>query len=153
MTVWKLTQEQKEKYKNTYIGYIKDYADEFTYDFIKEVVIDFKTLKLMIDQHVSEFKKKRHTYEMNDLIEYVYDKLNRVTLITQQQSLNEVKNFGHWDIDFCTITGTIYIDIDNNKSLELSEFVNGYTKDFSDPFEDLHVDVLEEIKTEYEKNI
>lgn len=151
MTVWKLTQKQKEKYKQTYLNYIRDY-EEFNYDFIKSVVVDFKTLKLMIDKNVREFKKTGLKNDLNALIEYIYNKLNRVSLITQQQTLNEVKNFGYWDIDFCDITGTIHIDKEN-VNLELSECVNGYTKDFSEPFEDLHADILEEIKTEYEKNI
>ena len=152
MTVWKLTEQQKEKYKNTYLNYIKDYEDEFTYDFIREVISDFKTLKKIIDVFVSEHKEKRPTSDLNDLIEYVYNKLNHIVSITQQQSLNEVKNFGHWDIDFNTITGTIHID-ETSIDLGLSEFVNGYPNEMCDAFEDLHVDVLEEIKTEYEKNI
>ena len=146
--MWKLTQKQKEKYKQTYLNYMKDYK-EFNYDFIKSVVVDFKTLKLMIDKNVQEFKKTGLKNDLNALIEHVYNKLNRVSLITQQQTLNEVKNFGYWDIDFCDITGTIHVD-EKNVNLELSEYVNGYTKDFSEPFEDLHADILEEIKIELE---
>lgn len=152
MAVWKLTKEQKEKYKNTYLDYMKNYPDEFTYDFIKGVIIDFKTIRLIVNENVLEFKKKHSTYDLNDLIEHVYNKLENVTLITQHQTLKDVKEFNFWDIDFCDITGTIHIDIEN-KNLELSEYVNGYTKViFSEPFEDLHVEVLEEILTDVKKN-
>lgn len=145
MTVWKLTQEQKEKYKKIYNNYIEEYAEEFTYDFIDEVVKNFNELKLTINQYVTDFKKKSDKYEINDLIDYVYSNLNRTLAVTQQQSLQEVKTFGHWDLDYYTITGTIHIDTEN-KILELSEFVNGYPNEMSDPFEDLHVDILNELR-------
>ena len=57
MTVYSITKEQKEKYKQTFLGYIKDYPNEFTTDFIREVISDFKTLKSVIDESILEFNK------------------------------------------------------------------------------------------------
>ena len=59
-----------------------------------------------------------------------------------------IKYFGAWDIDYGSITGTIHLDEETNQ-LELIEYVNGYPKEYEYPFEDLRVDVLEEVLGEY----
>ena len=147
MTVYSITKEQKEKYKQTFLGYIKDYPNEFTTDFIREVISDFKTLKSVIDESILEFNKLCPKGDFKDLIEHVYDRLRHTSCAITQQSLNEIKYFGAWDIDYDTITGTIHLDEETNQ-LELIEYVNGYPKEFEYPFEDLRVDVLEEILEE-----
>lgn len=147
--MWELTQKQKEKYKQTFLGYIKDYPNEFTIDFIREVISDFKTLKSVIDESILEFNKTSLKKDYKSLIEYVYNKLTHLSCVIHQQTLNEVQTFGVWDIDYGTITGTIHLD-EVNKQLELIEYVNGYPKEYEYPFEDLRIDVLEEIKTELE---
>ena len=148
MTVYSITKEQKEKYKQTFLGYIKDYPNEFTTDFIREVISDFKALKSVIDENILEFNKTSLKNDFNALIEHVYNKLRHISCAITQQSLNEIKHFGYWDIDYGTITGTIHLDEENNQ-LELIEYVNGYPKEFEHPFEDLRIDVLEEVLEEY----
>ena len=75
MTVYSITKEQKEKYKQTFLGYIKDYPNEFTTDFIREVISDFNALKSVIDESILEFNKTSTKSDFNALIEHVYDKL------------------------------------------------------------------------------
>lgn len=147
MTVYSITKEQKEKYKQTFLGYIKDYPNEFTTDFVREVISDFKALKSAIDESILEFNKTRLENDFKDLIEHVYNKLISMPSIINQQSLNEIKLFGHWDIDYGVITGTIHLDEETNQ-LELIEYINGYPKEYEYPFEDLRVDVLEEVLEE-----
>lgn len=147
MTVYSITKEQKEKYKQTFLGYIKDYPNEFTTDFVREVISDFKALKSAIDESILEFNKTSLKNDFKDLTEHVYNKLISMPSIINQQSLNEIKYFGAWDIDYGTITGTIHLDEETNQ-LELIEYVNGYPKECEYPFEDLRVDVLEEVLEE-----
>lgn len=147
MTVYSITKEQKEKYKQTFLGYIKDYPNEFTTDFIREVISDFKTLKSVIDESILEFNKTSLKNDFNALIEHVYDRLRHISCAITQQSLNEIKYFGAWDVDYGTITGTIHLDEETNQ-LELIEYINGYPKEYEYPFEDLRVDVLEEVLEE-----
>ena len=148
MTVYSITKEQKEKYKQTFLGYIKDYPNEFTIDFIREVISDFKTLKSVIDESILEFNKTSLKNDFKALTEHVYNKLRHLSCAEHQQTLNEVQTFGAWDIDYGTITGTIHLDELNNQ-LELIEYVNGYPKEYEYPFEDLRIDVLEEILKEH----
>lgn len=147
MTVYSITKEQKEKYKQTFLGYIKEYPNEFTIDFIREVINDFKTLKTVIEESISEFNKTSLKNDFKALTEHVYNKLRHLSCVVHQQTLNEVQTFGVWDIDYGVITGTIHLDETCNQ-LELIEYVNGYPQEYDYPFEDLRVDVLEEVLKE-----
>ena len=69
---------------------------------------------------------------------------NLVKGLYQHQTLKEVLENEHWDMDFGSITVTISINFVEQK-LELYEFVNGYTEQFTEPFEDLHIPVLQQI--------
>lgn len=135
MTVWFLTQEQKDKYKKTYESYINK---NFNKLFISEVISDFNALKKLIDYNIS----KCNSTDINEVIECVYNNLKRYSKISHCQSLNEVKNFGMWDINYGCITGTICI---RENKIELSEFINAYVDNEFEPYEDLHADILQEV--------
>lgn len=137
MAVWVLTKEEKEKYKQKYQSYMENYKS-FDRCFIDKVINDFNALKNTIDYNIS----KCHSADLNDLIEYVYNGLKRQLIVIHCQTLNEVKNFGFWDIDYGSITGTIYI---SENKIELSEIVSAYVDNEFEPYEDLHIEVLKEM--------
>lgn len=141
--VWELTKEQQEKYKNTYLKYMKEYED-FTENFIKEVIKDYNSINDLLNTFVTECKET----DFKKTIEYVYNSFvntsNLVKGLYQHQTLKEVLENEHWDMDFGSITVTISINFVEQK-LELYEFVNGYTEQFTEPFEDLYIPILKQI--------
>jgi hypothetical protein len=141
--VWELTKEQQEKYRNTYLKYMENYED-FTKDFIQEIIKDYNSLKDLLNTFVTECKET----DFKKTIEYVYNSFiheeSSTKGLNQIQTVKDVLEYEYWDMDFRSITATIYIDPEH-KTLSVSEFVNGYTEIFTEPFEDLYIPVLQQM--------
>lgn len=138
--MFKLTLEQQNKYKEMYLQWLQE--ENITIDDYKEFVADYTTIKNTVNAFIDEFYNTKLEKTKENIIEYVYNKLKHIICMRQQQKLEEVKHYEYWDIDFNTITITISI---NDNTLEVSNFFNGYPKNSDDIFEDIEINILEQI--------
>lgn len=95
---------------------------------IKQFVKDYDEIKQIIDEYATKY---------NNDVATVYKELDKVAGVTMQQPVNEVINFGFWDIDYNSLTITINID----NGIVLSNYFNGFDAKCSDPWEDIEIDV------------
>lgn len=115
---------------------------------IEHWLFDYGTFKDFLNGVVEKYQ---HLNTFETFLEQVYKTINKLSNVTSNQTLNEVVNFGYWDINFGSICATISIDKENF-IIKLSDYYNGYAKEngteLSEPFEDLEYNTLEQFYNE-----
>lgn len=144
--MFKLTKEQQEKYKNQYLQWLQE--ENITINDYKEFIADYTSIRDVICDFIDDFYVTDLEKIQENLVEYVYDKLRHVVGVTHAQIKDEILEFGYWNIEFGTVT--ISLTVENN-ILKMSNFFNGYPNNSDDIYEDIEINILEEIVNNYNK--
>lgn len=143
-----ICKELQERLLNNYQQWLDNKEVGFDKLNIEHWLFDYGTFRDFFYSVVERYQHLNTVETFEIFLEEVYKTVNKLSNITSNQTLNEVKNFGYWDINF----GSICVTISNyNNILVVSDYYNGYAKqdgiELSEPFEDLEYNTLEQFYT------
>lgn len=143
-----ITKSQRDSLIKTYVQWMSNEEMGFDLDNINHWLRDFteftnffvKIVDLYNDLMVEKTEDK-----FDDFVQYVYNAVNTNKSITSNQTCEEVKENGWWDMNFKSITITVQARR-KNFDFRISDYFNGYAKingsELFEPFEDIEYTTL-----------
>lgn len=143
-----ITKSQRDSLIKTYVQWMSNEEMGFDLDNINHWLRDFteftnffvKIVDLYNDLMVEKTEDK-----FDDFVQYVYNAVNTNKSITSNQTCEEVKENGWWDMNFKSITITVQARR-KNFDFRISDYFNGYAKingsKLFEPFEDIEYTTL-----------
>lgn len=143
-----ITEHQKQSLLKSYTQWADNQEQGFDLDNINRWLRDYKGF---VDYFYETFDKYNQFYaektedNFNSFLENVYNAVNTQKKTTSNQTLDELKNYGYWDINAGSLTVTICLDR-KNFDMRVSDYFNGYAKigreELFEPFEDMEYTTL-----------